>query len=251
MKLAHYALAFLVLSSCASYKQNILFRPGPGFTPEPVKHEALVVEKNYVIQKNDFLKLDVFSNKGERVVDPNPQLSNSSSATQQSTTAAQPFTYLVDLNGVVRFPMVGELKLEGLTLRQAEEILQKEYDKFFKEAYVILSYTNKRVIVLGAIGGQVIPLNNQNISLVEVLALAKGVTPDSKVQNIRVLRADQVFIIDLSTIDGFKAGNMLIQPGDIVYVEPVRRPLSEGLKDYATVFTLILSLTTLIIVANK
>ncbi len=226
-----------------------MFRPTSGFTPDPVKHEALTVEKNYIIQKNDYLKLDVFSNKGERVIDPNPQLSNA--AANQTPSTSQQFTYLVDLNGVAKFPMVGELKLESLTLRQAEEILQKEYEKYFKEPFVILSYTNKRVIVLGAMGGQVIPLTNQNVNLVEVLAMAKGLPNDAKVHNIRILRNEQVFIVDLSTLEGFKAGNMLIQPGDIVYVEPVRRPLSEGLRDYATLFTILISLTTLILVTRK
>ncbi len=238
-----------MLCACTSYKQNIMFKPGSGFVPDPVKREALTVEKNYIIQKNDYLKLDVFSNKGERVIDPNPQLSNS--ANQPVTTSPQFFSYLVDLNGIVKFPMVGELKLEGLTLRQAEEILQKEYEKYFKEPFVILSYTNKRVIVLGALGGQVIPLLNQNVNLVEVLAMAKGLPNDSKVHNIRILRNDQIFIVDLSTLDGYKAGNMLIQPGDIVYVEPVRRPFSEGLRDYATLITVLFSLATLIIVARK
>ena len=147
--------------------------------------------------------------------------------------------------------MVGALKLEGLTLRQAEEILQKEFEKYFKEPFVILSYSNKRVIVLGAPGGQVIPLPNQNINLTEVLALAKGLPNDSKAQNIRIFRGDQVFVVDMSTIEGFKAGNLLIQPGDIIYIEPIRRPMSEGLRDYAGLFSLLVSLVTLVYFVSK
>jgi len=225
-----------------------MFTPAAGFVPDPVKWEAITVEKDYVIQKNDFLKLDVFSNKGERLIDPNPELS---ARPEQNSTARQQFNYLVDLEGVVRFPMVGALKLEGLTLRQGEEILQKEFEKYFKEPFVILSYSNKRVIVLGAQGGQVLPLPNQNINLTEVLAMAKGLPNDSKAHNIRILRNDQVFVVDMSTIEGFKAGNLLIQPGDIVYVEPIRRPVSEGLRDYAGVFSLLISLSTLIFLVTK
>ncbi len=55
--------------------------------------------------------------------------------------------------------MIGEIKLEGLTIRQAEEVLQQAYSKFYEDAYVVLKYTNKRVIILGAPGGQVIPLD--------------------------------------------------------------------------------------------
>ena len=226
-----------------------MFNLPEGFQPDVITKEALMVEKNYVIQQNDYLKLDVYSNKGEKLIDPNPELSNLS-VNQQTTTRQQP-NYLVDLNGMAKFPMIGELKLTGLTLRQAEEIIQEEYLKYFKEPFTILTYANKRVIVLGAPGGQVIPLVNQNISLVEVLGLAKGLDNFSKAQNIRVLRKEKVFLVDLSTIEGYKNSNMLIEPGDIVYVEPVRRPVSEAFKDYAGIIGLAVSIYTLIIVVNR
>src|SRR5262249_21768087 len=156
--------------------------------------------------KNEYLKIDVFSNKGERLIDPNPELSTN---TPGPTTVKEPRTYLVDLDGRTKFPMIGTVQLAGMTLRQAEEMDPKQYEKFFKEPFVLLTYANKRVIVLGAVGGQVIPLANQNITLIEVIAMAKGMPNDSKAKNIRVIREDQIFIVDLSTIDGFKKGNML------------------------------------------
>lgn len=226
-----------------------MFKTQDGFQPDKITSEALRAEKNYIIQQNDYLKLEVYSNKGEKLIDPNPELSNLS-VNQQTLIRQQP-NYLVDLEGIVKFPMIGEMKLEGLTLRQAEEIIQKEYQKYFKEPFTLLTYANKRVIVLGAPGGQVIPLINQNVSLVEVLGLANGLDNTAKAQNIRVLRKEKVFLIDLTTIDGYKSGNMLIEPGDIVYIEPVRRPLSEALRDYAGIIGLAVSIYTLIIVAKK
>jgi polysaccharide biosynthesis/export protein len=235
------------LVSCASYKQNIMFK-AENASPEPIKKEALDVERNYTIQKNDYLKLDVFTNNGERLIDPNPDMSQTAGGTQNSVNKKE-FNFLVDLNGVAKFPMVGELKLEGLTLRQAEEILQKEYLRFFKEPFVILTYSNKRVIVLGATGGQVIPLTNQNIHLAEVLALAKGLDNLAKAHAIRVLRRDTFYQVDFSTIEGYRTGNLLIEPGDIVYVEPIRRPFAEGLRDNIGLFSLIVSLSSLLIIA--
>ena len=81
--------------------------------------------------------------------------------------------------------------------------------------------------------------------------MAKGLDNTAKAQNIRVLRKEKVFLIDLTTIDGYKSGNMLIEPGDIVYIEPVRRPLSEAFRDYAGIIGLAVSIYTLIIVAKK
>lgn len=210
---------------------------------------ANTVERDFAIQKNDILRLEVNSNKGERLVDPNPELTNANNASGQ--TVREQLDYLVDQNGVVKFPMIGELKLEGLTLRQAEEIVQKEYAGFFKEPFVQLSFVNKRVVILGATGGQVIPLTNQNMTLAEIIALAKGLPNDSKAQSIKVMRGDKVYLADLSTLEGFQKGNMIMEPNDIVYVEPVIRPLSEGLRDFSGVFTMIVSLTTLIAVITN
>ena len=226
-----------------------MFKSTEGVEPERVKKEVSSVEKNYRIQKNDLLSLELYSNQGERLIDPNPELSQKNGVVQESDQKET--TYLVDLKGIVRFPMIGEINLENMTLRQAEEILQKEYAKFFKEPFVLLSYTNKRVVLLGAVGGQVIPLTNENINLLEVLALAKGITNDSKAQNIKLIRGETVFEINLSTIQGFREGNMLVEPGDVIYVEPVRRPFSEALRDYSGALSLLISLTTLVIVLKS
>jgi polysaccharide export outer membrane protein len=219
-----------------------MFKVPEGFALQQQLDRA---EKNYLIQRNDYLEISVFTNKGEKVIDPDFQL-----AAGQSTSTSPGInpTYLIDTKGVARFPMIGELKLEGLTIGQAQEVLQQAYSKFYAEPFVLLKFTSKRVIVLGAPGGQVIPLVNENIRLVEVLALAKGLNNDAKAHNIRVLRGDTVFVADLSTIDGYLKNNIAIHPGDIVYVEPIRKPLTEGLRDYGPILSIITTLTTLAVV---
>ncbi|HTE34385.1 MAG TPA: polysaccharide biosynthesis/export family protein, partial [Chryseolinea sp.] len=192
-------------------------------------------------------QLEVYTNKGERLIDPDLQLTKENTAQKNVDTKIVP-SYLVDTDGIATFPMVGALKLEGLKLHEAEEILQKEYSIYYRDAFVILKYVNKRVIVMGAPGGQVIPLASENMRLVEVLALAKGLNNDAMAQNIRVLRGDQVFLADLSTFDGYLKGNMVMEPGDIVYVEPIRRPFAEGLRDYGVLFSIIVSIATLMVV---
>ncbi len=237
-----------LLVSCASYKQNIMFRPTKDTQPEKFKLEAQAADKNYQIQPNDLLQLDVFTNKGERIVDPNPELTQSTNAATTTTTV---FNYLVEANGIVKLPMIGPLQVKDLTIRQAEEIAQKEFAKYFNDPFVRLSFVNKRVIVLGAVGGQVIPLTNQNVTLVEVLALAKGLSNEAKANNIKLIRGEHVYQIDFSTIQGFKEGNMRVEPGDVVYVEPIRRPFTEALRDNFTVISLIVSLSTLVVVIRS
>jgi polysaccharide export outer membrane protein len=219
-----------------------MFKPTEDAQPEVFKKEALANEKNYIIQKNDYLTLKIFSNNGERLIDPNPDMAgeNNQSNNQQTTE----IHYLVDVNGIAKLPLVGEIHLEGLTLRQAEEIVQKEYSKFFKDSFVVFSYVNKRVVILGAPGGQVIPLNNQNVRVAEVLGMAKGVSNDARANSIKLIRGDHVYQIDFSTIKGYLEGNVLVEAGDIIYIEPIRRPFTEALRDSYIFVSLLLSITT-------
>ncbi len=220
-----------------------MFKVPEGYS---LKQQVEAAEKNYVIQINDYLQLEVYTNKGERIIDPNLELTKDIGNQNLNTRTAP--NYLVDINGVSKLPMVGEMKLEGLSIRQAEEMLQKAYTTYYQDAFVVLKFVNKRVIVLGAQGGQVIPLVNENLKLVEVLALAKGLDNNAKAHNIRVLRGEEVFVADLSTIDGYLKNNISIEPGDVIYVEPVRRPVVEATRDYAAIIGMLTSLTTLILV---
>ena len=237
-----FFLLGLLLFSCASYKANIMFKPTEGYQAEAYKREAQATEKNYTIQRNDYLTLEIFSNNGERLIDPNPDMTgqNNSANTRKNE---EPINYLVDVKGIAKLPLLGEIKLEGLTLRQAEEIVQKEYSKFFKESFVLFSFVNKRVVVLGAPGGQVIPLTNQNMRVAEILGMAKGINNEARANNIKLIRGDHIYQIDFSTIKGYLEGNILVEAGDIIYVEPIRRPFTEGLKDSYIVISLLLTIT--------
>jgi polysaccharide export outer membrane protein len=225
-----------------------MFKPGEGYSASTKALET--AEKNYVIKVNDYLKIDVYSNKGERIIDPNGELYTTTNGAAQTQVARTTPSYLVTVDGLVKFPMIEPVSIIGMTIREAEIKLQSEYNKYYKECYVLLTFNNKRVIVLGAPGGQVIPLINENVSVVEVLAMAKGLGTgnDGKSSNIRLIRGNDAYVLDLSTIEGIKQGNMIVQPGDILYIEPTRRPFAEGARDLAPVLSLVISLATLVVV---
>lgn len=234
----------VLLTACGSYRQNIMFKVSE---TDELKALARETEKNYVIQPNDFLKLSVYTQGGELIIDPEFKLLENVNA-QILNQRPNP-DYLVNTQGIAKFPKVGEIKLDGLTIREAEARLQTEYSKFYTEPFVVLQYTNKRVVVLGAPGGKVIPLTNENTTLLEVIALTTiGVENNSKANNIRVLRGNDVFVADFSTIAGYKTSNIIMQSGDVVYIEPIRRPLSEAVRDYGPFVSILTSLTTLLVV---
>jgi polysaccharide export outer membrane protein len=87
-----------------------------------LKQQINMAEKNYTIQKYDYLEVDVFTNNGEKIIDP--EFRAVSGQNTQTVSTSKP-TYFIDANGISKFPMIGEIKLEGLTIRQAEELLQQ------------------------------------------------------------------------------------------------------------------------------
>ncbi|HEY5691528.1 MAG TPA: polysaccharide biosynthesis/export family protein [Cyclobacteriaceae bacterium] len=234
-----------VAASCGSYKQNIMFKTPEGFQSADISPELVKVIQDYRIEQNDYLLIDVFSNNGERIIDPNPELSKNGTAQQGETDNLK---FLVDSKGDVKLPMINEVHLEGLTLREAETSIEGAYAKFFKDPFVIVNFQNKRAVLLGASGGQVITLTSPNLRLTEVLALGKGLDNNAKAHNIRILRGNEIFLVDLSTIDGYRSGNLFIQPGDVIYIEPIRRPFSEGLRENGTLLSILVSLASFVVI---
>jgi polysaccharide export outer membrane protein len=232
----------VLFASCGAYKQNIMFKVDGA---NALTKQLATAESNYKIQKDDRLTLEVYTNAGEKIVDPNRESFKEASDKLQQEDEIE---YLVDVSGIVKLPLIGAINLDGLTIRQAEEVLAKEYSKYYKEPFVVLKFTNKRVVVLGSPGGQVIPLLNENTKLTEVLALAKGIDIKGKAHNIRVLRGNTAFVADLSTLEGYLKNDIIIQPDDIVYIEPVRRGFSEGVAEFAPVIAMLSSMTTLVLV---
>ncbi|MBK0401565.1 polysaccharide biosynthesis/export family protein [Adhaeribacter sp. BT258] len=250
-----FLLLFVSLWSCSVYRQNIMFRTDGDVNIEKMRASLATAEKNYVIQPNDYLDVRVYTNRGERILDPNGEILRSLSGGMIQNQIEERPRFLVQSNGIVKLPMVDYVKVSGLTLLEADSLLQVMFTKFYKDVYVITKVLNNRIIVLGAPGGKVIPMTNDNMNLIEVLAAAGGVDKNGKVHNIRLIRGDlqnpSVQVINLATIEGMRKAALNVEPNDIVYVEPVRRVFLEALADYLPVFSAVTGvLTTYIVIKD-
>lgn len=240
----------LLLTSCNLYKQNIMLKV------EDSTYESIVksAEGNYLIKAGDQIEIRVFSNKGELIIDPNFQLRQELGTNSMNSKMETP-TYTVRPEGDVFLPMIDTVEVEGLNQGQLDSLLSDKYSDFYVDAFVTAKVINRRVVVLGATGGEVIPLNDENMNVLEVLALAGGLENDAIANNIRLVRGDlnnpQVEVIDLSTIDGMKKATMKVQPNDVIYVEPVRKVVTETIRDIAPVITLLTSVVTLVILLSR
>ncbi|MFW6351648.1 MAG: polysaccharide biosynthesis/export family protein, partial [Bacteroidota bacterium] len=96
---------------------------------------------------NDELFFRLFTNEGERLVDP-------VNAGQQQQLRSGQITYMIEHDGKVKIPVLGRVALGGMTLREAEAFLEEEFSEFYNRPFVHLKVTNNRVIVFpGGRGG--------------------------------------------------------------------------------------------------
>ena len=251
-KLFFGLLRIILLNSCGMYRQNIMFET----KGEKLNQIIKVTEKNYIIQPGDQLGLSVYSNNGELIIDPNFQLRKEIGMTggNNNRIIDKP-EYLVRPNGTVKLPMLGIVEISGYTLAQSDSLLSQLYSEFYIESFAITSLLNRRVVVLGANGGKVISLTNENMSIIEVIALSGGIDKMAKAHNIRLIRGDltspQVEVIDLSSISGMKKASLYVQPNDIIYIEPVRKVVIEGVRDLSPLLSLFTTILTLSIILSR
>jgi len=236
-------LALVFFTSCKVIQPSLMLKTEKDF--QFSKFSDSLIQENYKIAPNDEISLRVFANDGFKLID----------ITTQSTGAIARNTIdeIVDYEGKVKLPLLGKVKLSGMTLRQAQAFLEKEYESQYIKPFIQLRIINKRVIVFpGTVGAaRVVNLVNNNTTLFEAIAMAGGISTDGKAYRIKLIRRPspedkpEVFLIDLSTIDGVKAGNTTVLANDIIYVEPRPRFGQKVLQEITPYLSIITTSLTL------
>src|SRR6476660_2648608 len=125
IRISCFLLLFVSLWSCSVYRQNVMFRTEGNLNIDKMRASLAEAEKNYIIQPNDYLDVRVYTNRGERILDPNGEILRSLSAggVMQNQMDEKP-RFLVQHDGIVKLPMVDYVKVSGLTLLQTDSVLQ-------------------------------------------------------------------------------------------------------------------------------
>ncbi len=188
--------------------------------------------KEYRIGLNDILEILIVPNKGAALIEGGTNDNSGGSASSGFQNKAISST--VEFDGTLKLPMLGRVQMKDLSVREAELMMEERLKQYYIDPYVTIRILNKRIIVFPGEGGsaRVLQLTNQNTSLLEAIALVGGISANGKANRIKIIRGDlkspQVFLVDLSTIDGMKKANMTLQGNDIIYIE--------GRNDYAQNF---------------
>jgi len=195
--------------------------------------------QDYRIARNDVIVYRLFTNNGFKLINL---------ASESSSIFRNDIDAIVESSDSIKMPLLGRVKVAGLTIKEAEKLLQEKYSTFYVEPFVSLRVTNRRVIVFPGNGGaaKVLPLANNNTTVMEALASAGGILEDGKAYKVKLIRNNPdplqkpyVYLMDLSRIEGIAAGQSIVQAGDIIYVEPRYKPLATFTKEVAPIITLL------------
>jgi len=254
-----YAIVIAAFLSACGVNSSVMFKEGPKFKG----YDSIPMTPNfeYRIAPNDQLSLIVYTNDGEKIFDILTGATFSQSSSGQNAnrllTRTNTVTYLVRQTGIVELPLIGEINLSGLTLFEAQELLKQYYANNYVGPFVILEVVNQRAIVFNGDAGSstVVDIENYNTTLLEVISKAGGIHVRGKAKKIRVMRQTpkgrEIYLVDLSTLDGLMYADMIIQANDIIYIEPVKQYTREVLKEITPIVSLISSVIIVVTVLSR
>lgn len=255
-------VGLLLLSSCSSRKNFVYLqdmKEGIGYVSQ-LKYEA-------VIHKDDRLGIVVSSKNPELAIPFNIKggtfhmsSDGNISTSTETSSGANDKGYRVDVEGYIDFPILGKLKVEGLTVNQATELIRKKIieGNYIKEPLVSIEFLNFKYTVLGAVGNTgTFTVDGDKITLLDAIARAGDLGSKAKINGVTVIRETgnerRIYVHDLRSKDLFNSPAYYLQQNDIVYVEPKykKKDSEDKSLQYGTLFLSVVTAVCSVIWATK
>ena len=218
----------LILSSCGSSKDIPYMIDAKNLSSEALKNAPQVSDP--VLMTGDMLQINVAGADEESVKPFNKTqyVSQTSSSSSLNNGDNSMFYYLVDTKGEIEFPMVGKVKVGGLTKSAVEDIIaQAIYPRYLNQTPgVEVRIMNFRVYALGEVGSPgIIRSSNGQLNILEAISMAGDLTIHGRRDNIMIIRtaADgsrQVKTVNLNDPNIIVSNDFYLQQNDCIYVEP-------------------------------
>ncbi|MGN6568566.1 MAG: polysaccharide biosynthesis/export family protein [Flavipsychrobacter sp.] len=229
-------------SSCGNVKKIPYFKDVPDTLSHGTYSVDLTPYKEPLIQSNDILNITI------ETIDPRAteifQIGSGLSGAPTTTSTASmsggiggasmgvasnnmSSGYLVDQQGYVDMPLVGKVKIGGLTTTQARDLIEQKATVYYKDPVVNVRFANFTFTLLGEVTrpGRY-TVNNEKISLIDAVGMGGDLTPYGKRYNVMLVREEngkKVFArYNLNSTDVFQSPYYYLRQNDIVYVEQNR-----------------------------
>ena len=248
-------------TSCSSYKSALYMQESEVFN-ETSKSQLY----DFRIMPKDELTILVSTSDPEasapfyrKIGQTKGQMQNN----QVGMNDAKLLVYLVDNNGCIDFPILGMLKVDGMTTRQCEELIRTRLKDYLnEEPNVTVRSNNYKFSVLGEVARPgTYTTENEKMTVFEALAQAGDMTLFSVRNDVQLMREDatgkrQIFTLDLTRADIANSPYFYIQQNDVIYVKPTKAKVrsntfSTNASMWITLLSLVTSVTTLVIALSK
>jgi polysaccharide export outer membrane protein len=214
---------FPVLFSCGTV-QNVKYFDN--LQDSVIRKQAEAIEP--VISKNDILSIAVTSLNPEASAMFNmPNLPGGSSFTASNSTLGSTAGYIVNEDGLIQFPVLGQMKAAGLTKKQLALLITQQLTdkKLLLDPIVGIRQLNFHVTVLGEVARPtVINVPNEKINILEAIGLAGDLTLYANRSNVMLIREENgdkiVRRINLNSSNALASEYYNLRSGDVVYAEP-------------------------------
>lgn len=220
--LVWFCIVLIFNTGCVSHKQLLSFQ-------ENLPDTTLVSAKklpSIKIQPNDVLGIKVFSTEMELAA-PFNITSPQSSENFVNIETIQLSGFLVNQEGTISFPVLGTLKLEGLSIAEARDTIVGRLRQHLTDPIVNLRLLNFRVTVSGEVRSPgAFNVFNERISLLDALALAGDLTDYADRKDVLLVRevdgVQSLNRINLQTADFFQSEFYYLKQNDLIYVKPIK-----------------------------
>ncbi|PXX28354.1 polysaccharide export outer membrane protein [Arenibacter sp. ARW7G5Y1] len=210
-----FGISILMFSSCATKKEVVYFQNASGF-------ETIVSDNSNV---NRF-KVDDVVSINVSTLDPQASVPfNIFKGSQEGGMRPEQLDYIIDKNGEIDFPVLGPIKLLGLSPSEAKLLLTERLKDYLKDPIINIRLKNFSVTVLGAVNRPgTYPVNGEQITILEALGLAGDLNIKGLRDNVMVIRdfnGTKVYTrIDLTAKEALNSPVYYLTQNDVVYVEP-------------------------------
>lgn len=184
-----------------------------------------------IIKSDDILSIIISSDKPESARPFNFQRSEIGYDNPRLVGAPMPLGlpildgYLVDEDGYIALPILGKIKVSGLTRKQLMDVLLPMYKEYISNPVVNIKIMNFRISVLGDVRAPGVKLvSNERITILEALALAGDLNPTANRKNILVIREKDnqriEYVLDITQKSVFNSPAYFLEQNDVIYIEP-------------------------------
>ena len=213
-----------VLTSCVPKKEVVYFQNARSF-------ETIVDTDSFeaTFKVNDIVSIYVSTFNLEAVRPFN--------LVKQTGSSGEEIDYLIDLEGNVDYPVLGKIKLLGLTIQEAKELLKEKLSAgYLKDPVINIRILNFRVTIAGAVNRPgVYSVSGERVSILEALGLAGDLTIKGRRDNILVVRdfkgTKTYTRLDITNKEVFNSPVYYLTQNDYVYVEPNNSAISSATGD--------------------